>query len=81
MCHMRCIHLFEFNSFSPIWTSRFRFWQWGRWMEVKVDDRLPTRGDRPAHMVSKNLLNSAKIYKLTSLTRLLLIFCFYFYSV
>lgn len=29
---------------------RFRFWQWGRWIEVKVDDRLPTRGDRPAHM-------------------------------
>lgn len=39
---------------------RFRFWQWGRWMEVKVDDRLPTRGDRPAHMVSKNLWNSAE---------------------
>lgn len=29
---------------------RFRFWQWGRWIEVNVDDRLPTRGDRPAHM-------------------------------
>lgn len=30
--------------------NRFRFWQWGRWIEIKVDDRLPTRGDRPAHM-------------------------------
>lgn len=29
---------------------RFRFWQWGRWVEVRVDDRLPTRGDRPAYM-------------------------------
>lgn len=34
---------------------RFRFWQWGRWIEVKVDDRLPTRGDRPAHMVTWNI--------------------------
>lgn len=29
---------------------RFRFWQWGKWVEVRVDDLLPTRGDRPAHM-------------------------------
>ncbi|XP_037917087.1 calpain-11-like isoform X2 [Hermetia illucens] len=29
---------------------RFRFWQWGRWIEVRVDDRLPTRDDRPAYM-------------------------------
>uniref|UniRef100_A0A182Y1U9 Uncharacterized protein n=1 Tax=Anopheles stephensi TaxID=30069 RepID=A0A182Y1U9_ANOST len=29
---------------------KFRFWQWGKWIEVRVDDRLPTRGDRPAHM-------------------------------
>lgn len=30
--------------------KRFRFWQWGRWIEIRVDDRLPTRGDRPAYM-------------------------------
>lgn len=29
---------------------RFRFWQWGHWIEVRVDDRLPTRGDRPIYM-------------------------------
>ncbi|XP_055372292.1 calpain-11-like isoform X2 [Condylostylus longicornis] len=29
---------------------RFRFWQWGRWIEIRVDDRLPTRDDRPAYM-------------------------------
>ncbi|XP_049540298.1 calpain-11-like isoform X2 [Anopheles darlingi] len=29
---------------------KFRFWQWGKWIEVRVDDRLPTRGDRPAHL-------------------------------
>ncbi|XP_063697181.1 calpain-11-like [Culicoides brevitarsis] len=29
---------------------KFRFWQWGKWVEVRIDDLLPTRGDRPAHM-------------------------------
>lgn len=38
------------NYFISIAIYRFRFWQWGRWIEVKVDDRLPTRGDRPAYM-------------------------------
>lgn len=37
-------------SHSSFDVHRFHFWQWGRWIEVKVDDRLPTRGDRPAHM-------------------------------
>lgn len=37
------------NVFKMVY-HRFRFWQWGRWIEVKVDDRLPTRGDRPAYM-------------------------------
>lgn len=39
-----------FSLFLSTLVNRFRFWQWGRWVEVKVDDRLPTRGDRPAHM-------------------------------
>lgn len=46
--------LFYFSSQTKIvfffYLNRFRFWQWGRWIEIKVDDRLPTRGDRPAHM-------------------------------
>lgn len=36
-----------FNCNSSV---RFRFWQWGRWVEIRVDDRLPTRGDRPSYM-------------------------------
>lgn len=29
---------------------RFRFWMYGKWVEIRVDDRLPTKGDRPAYM-------------------------------
>lgn len=45
-----CVCFFIHSIFSLLFLNRFRFWQWGRWIEVKVDDRLPTRGDRPAHM-------------------------------
>lgn len=38
------------NSIFNFYVHRFRFWQWGRWVEIRVDDRLPTKGDRPAYM-------------------------------
>lgn len=46
MIHM----IYDFHFSSVFLFNRFRFWQWGRWIEMKVDDRLPARGDRPAHM-------------------------------
>ncbi|CRL06199.1 CLUMA_CG019039, isoform A [Clunio marinus] len=36
--------------YSHFYSLRFRFWQYGRWIEVRIDDRLPTRGDRPAYL-------------------------------
>lgn len=42
--------LLSTNLIDNVFLCRFRFWQWGRWVEIRVDDRLPTRGDRPAYM-------------------------------
>jgi len=32
---------------------RFMFWQYGRWIEVLVDDQLPTRRDKLIYMHSE----------------------------
>jgi len=50
-CKFNISLMFSWKYLSGIF--RFRFWQYGRWVEILIDDRLPTSNNKLIYMHSK----------------------------
>ena len=50
---MVCLSCGQPVTWSVVGVFRFRFWQYGQWVDVCVDDRLPTKDGKLIYMHSR----------------------------